>query len=280
MERTESAISRLQTPEAQGLFTGLLRTEEFEFGLAKLEEFLRQDRVFVKPAAMEEFTTLRSRLAGFFFEQIAYAFMAKEIGDNGDNQVLLSPRQTDALYRWRFDRLQDRFYEHGGFRLGIPGITVPDGIVFDVAQNSGREEFVIAFICEYKLTIKPRRSDKRGSQAKYHASPNRFLDDLFQSAGSLTNQVMLSEELSEVVGIPRTIRLTPDRYQGVVYVLPSPKNEEEEGLIEARLRKDRISLTPFSSREFGRVLTVIINNTADAVGIRIPAERVPKRVDK
>lgn len=263
LHMTESALNSLENQESQALFTGLFQRPEFKFGLLKLREHLQhfpETRSFSSPETRMKFDDLGHQLAGLFFECIAHDFIGQEFGQD---QILLSSWQTDALYRWRFRRRRDQFNEHDGFRLSISGITVPDGILFDMARNSsGDDELVINSFCEYSLSI---RTDRKLFQAEHYRSPE-IINDLFPFHNS---SIMLRKKLSTEIGIPQKIRFIRRYYQGIIHVLPKPKDDQEEEFINERLRGGEVFFAPFTSFEFGKVLIAIIDDVAGEVGVDI-----------
>lgn len=276
MERlphTNFAIRKLKTPDAKDLFTGLLQRDEFEFGLGKLVDYLRlplqdsfrEERSFAKPEDRVELLALRRRLAGYLFKWMAYDFLT---GQLEENLRLLSPRQTDALYRYRFRDMRYKFNEHGGFELGISGITIPNGVILDINPSSEHWRLSVNSFCAYMLSP----LDLRTLQAQFYTSPDRMLHQLISPRAPSRRQSEFNEKLRSLLGIRQKTRFVQERYyEGATFVLPDSNEEGYREYVEGTLTGAKeVKYVPFTSGEFGGILTSIIDDTAEAVGVKVP----------
>lgn len=241
-----SPISDIRNAEARILLGEFLESQEFAFGVGKLNDFLR-----LKPGerTMSE-DRFKELLVGFFFSNIAYGILKKGLKNR---ERLLSPQETDEFYDLQYpSRPKRNLY---GLGLQIEGITIPDGILI----SAHGDKTVINRVYEYSLASPDNPGKSR--QLDHYRNITEVIAGLTSPSRGSVNDIRFPEVIQRRFNLPTIVEVDPDNFE-VVFVFPRNRSKD---LYYSNVQGGEIFL-PISLTPINIFLIAVFNDIRDSPG--------------
>jgi hypothetical protein len=191
--------------DARALLTKVRQSDDFRFAS---ELFERN-----KDESEETFNELRSNIAGYLFETVAYLYLKEKLKREG--KILLSPQESFELFHLLIP--EKEIIEHPfGLQFGIEGVSVPDGIVLIPSRNST----AIEGSCEYTLTDVDESGDKVKTLSDRAYRFDRNMNNL---------------ESKDIVKLSGIVPYLKSLYQNINDAFISPETKKQYIVLPARL---------------------------------------------
>ncbi|MDO8570355.1 MAG: hypothetical protein Q7R97_02120 [Candidatus Daviesbacteria bacterium] len=190
---------------------------------------------------------IKPMIAGKYFEGIAGLYVQSQLQSN--NLFILTPSETDWIYQEFYAKAHTCLLYN--LQTKIPGITVPDGLIF----QRGKRYLQFKGVCEYTVQTNTAGSAQKQAQLEQYQQPISIAKDLgMYEVDCINNTPGYGQKLRELLNyirpdIPRLpITLTNPDYWEIIYALPATFNE----------RRGHLPYLPFNSKEFSHYIIQLL----------------------
>lgn len=243
--------------EVENLYPSLEEFDaETQFFLSKFhqskEAFHLTETVAKVAIAGIDLRKIGSIIAGKYFETIAGLYVQSKLQSN--NLFVLNPSETDLIYQGYYANAHTCSLYN--LYTIIPGITIPDGLIFQI----GKKYLQLVGVCEYTALNRLTRSTQKLAQLEQYQQSEFVANDLGMSAiDCIKNAPEYGQKLRELLShvrpdvphLPITL-VNPDFWK-IIYAFPATSNE----------KKSNLPYVPLSSKDLNNYVTQLIDQVTN-----------------